>query len=116
MVEKKTISHHAWDEQDYAITDDFTIRADEGSKYDLNVYASDINDIFTKIDEMKFVIQDKNDSLKLDNRSIDSVQREMVVKLGHQMKFCANKTSIITLSQTIEGNYLCILNFWLNKT
>ena len=116
LVEKKTISHHAWDEQDYAITDDFTIRADEGSKYDLNVYASDINDIFTKIDEMKFVIQDKNDSLKLDNRSIDSVQREMVVKLGHQMKFCANKTSIITLSQTIEGNYLCILNFWLNKT
>jgi len=108
LEEAKTISHHAWDEQDYAITEDFTIRADSGSKYDLNVYAVDA---CTELEKVKFVIEENKTALY----GVKSRQRELMVDVGSEVTFCANKTSIVTLSHTVERNALTILNFWLNK-
>ena len=120
LIEKNTVSHHAWNEQDYIITNDFTIRADNGSNYDLSVYACDSKfanaSLFSnKIDKMKFVIQETKTGLELEMPSVEIKERELLVEMGHDMVFCANKTSIMTLSQRFDGSYISILNFWLNK-
>eukprot|EP00091_Calanus_sinicus_P003862 TRINITY_DN14026_c0_g1_i1.p1 TRINITY_DN14026_c0_g1~~TRINITY_DN14026_c0_g1_i1.p1 ORF type:complete len:138 (-),score=22.34 TRINITY_DN14026_c0_g1_i1:72-485(-) len=116
LEEKRTVSHHAWDEQDYAVTDDFLIRADTGSKFDLNLYAFDASAIlYTKIEKMKILIEDTKTSLKIEEPSIKSSHREIMLEMGGDVNFSANKTSIVALSHVSEGNGLAIWNFWLNK-
>jgi len=116
LEKKKTVSHHAWDEQDYAITDDFIVRADAGSKFDLNLYAFDACSIpNTKLEKVKILIDCTKNSLKLEEPSVKSSHREMMVEMGGDLNFSANKTSIVTLSHVLEGNGLTIWNFWLNK-
>lgn len=119
LEKKKTVCHHAWDERNYVITDDFTIRVDDSSKYDFNVFASEPSALLSNIvEKMKITIQDTNFALKLDkvNQSTEQHEtKELIVEVGAQMKSSANKTSIAILSRGSEKNCLSLFNFWMNK-